>query len=84
MIAVVLKVHLILLRLIAEHIEEKYILNLLEIFKNVHLIFTAAPPGWGGVGHVNEQNENHWIKTLERHNFTLDVNNTNVIRKYLS
>ena len=66
----------------AEHIEEKYILNFIRDFQKCrHLIFTAAPPGWGGVGHVNEQDENYWIKTLERHNFSLDVNNTNVIRK---
>ena len=66
----------------AEHVEEKYILNFIRDFQKCrHLIFTAAPPRWGGVGHVNEQDENYWIKTLERHNFSLDVNNTNVIRK---
>lgn len=66
----------------AEHIEEKYISNFVKDFQKCrYLIFTAAPPGWGGVGHVNEQNEKYWIKTLENFNFSIDTNKTKTVRK---
>ena len=66
----------------AEHIEEKYIENFVKDYlKCKILIFTAAPIGWGGVGHVNEQNQDYWIKKLESYGFKLDIEATNLIRK---
>ena len=66
----------------AEHIEEKYISNFTKDFQKCrHLIFTAAPPGWGGTSHLNEQNEEYWIKTLGEYDFILDIKKTNIIRK---
>jgi SAM-dependent methyltransferase len=30
------------------------------------VVFTAAPPGQGGIGHVNEQQKAYWIARFER------------------
>ena len=30
------------------------------------VVFTAAPPGQGGIGHVNEQDKAYWIARFER------------------
>ena len=56
----------------AEHIEEQYIDNFLIDYKKCKaLIFTAAPKGWGGAGHVHELSENYWITKLENSGFNL-------------
>jgi SAM-dependent methyltransferase len=34
------------------------------------VVFTAAQPGQGGTGHINEQPRSHWIKRFERHGFS--------------
>ena len=66
----------------AEHIEEQYIDNFLMDYKKCKaLIFTAAPKGWGGEGHVNEQDENYWINRLEGSGFKLNIEYTNGIRE---
>ena len=66
----------------AEHIEEQYIDNFLIDYKKCKaLIFTAAPKGWGGEGHVNEQDESYWINKLERSGFRLNPEYTKGIRE---
>lgn len=66
----------------AEHIEEKFIKNFVKDYlKCKILIFTAAPIGWGGVGHVNEQNEIYWINKFKQYGLKLDKQATNEIRK---
>jgi hypothetical protein len=32
-----------------------------------HVFFTAAPPGQGGTGHINEQPRDFWIDLFEQH-----------------
>tara|TARA_B110000483_G_scaffold11389_1_gene13150 strand:+ start:1437 stop:2219 length:783 start_codon:yes stop_codon:yes gene_type:complete len=46
-----------------EHVDEKYMVNYLEAFKNSkYVLITAAPEGWTGHHHVNCQNNLYWIK----------------------
>jgi SAM-dependent methyltransferase len=36
------------------------------------IIFSAAHPGQGGTGHINEQPKEYWIQRFERHGYSLD------------
>ena len=66
----------------AEHIAERYIPNFMMDYKKCsRVIFTAAPPGWGGNGHVNEQKKNYWIKKFEKNGFNFNVDMTKKIRQ---
>lgn len=66
----------------AEHIGESYIENFFNDFaKCKRIIFTAAPPGWGGVGHVNEQPESYWVEKFDKFGFVYDSELTKTIRK---
>ena len=66
----------------AEHVDEDCIDNFARDYqKCACLIFTAAPEGWGGVGHVNEQSEAYWIEVLDRFGFTLNRQTTEKIRE---
>jgi SAM-dependent methyltransferase len=50
---------------VAEHVEEKYIENLLTTLKNGKIIaMTAARPGDGGHHHVNCQSFQYWIDKI--------------------
>lgn len=48
---------------VAEHVEEEYanqlVANIVSTNPDV-IIMTAAPPGQGGLGHVNEQPKSYW------------------------
>lgn len=60
---------------VAEHIEYKYSDVLVENIVSTGaktIMFTAAPPGQGGVAHVNEQPHSFWIKKLRRKGYILD------------
>lgn len=48
---------------LAEHLPEEFASGLIEIIKvvtNEILIFTAATPGQGGAGHINEKPHAYW------------------------
>jgi len=45
------------------------------------VLFTAAPPGQWGEGHVNEQPRDYWIKKFAKFSFRQDVEVENAIRK---
>jgi len=67
---------------VVEHIEEKYIENLLaSLTCGKFLLMTHALPGQGGYHHVNEQPSEYWIKKLKEKNFNVFVEETNRIRK---
>lgn len=54
---------------VAEHLEERYADNLCEkLYRSTGqtLLFSAATPGQGGAGHVNEQPHAYWIEKLTR------------------
>lgn len=65
-----------------EHVEEEFKhIYIKDFIKCNILIITAAPPGWGGNGHVNEQPEQYWIDFFENYNFLLDKEKTKEIRR---
>ena len=37
-----------------------------------HVLFSAAPPGQGGQGHINEQPKAYWIERFAQHGYRLD------------
>jgi hypothetical protein len=48
---------------VAEHIEPQYagdFISLITRCARKYIIFSAATPGQGGIGHVNEQPHEHW------------------------
>ena len=66
---------------VLEHIPEKYLSNVFKDFKNCkYVVFTAAPPGWGGEGHVNEKDEIYWLKKFSDEGFDFDKKITKKLR----
>lgn len=59
---------------VAEHIPSKFSRQLVENCTNNSdkVLFTAAPIGQGGVGHINEQPYSFWIDLFARQGFDLD------------
>lgn len=57
---------------VAEHISEKNSDNFIRLFCEAAdtLIFSAAIPGQGGLGHVNEQPQSYWRKKIEARGFS--------------
>lgn len=54
---------------VAEHLEMKYARNLCKTLVGTTgnlLLFSAAPPGQEGTGHVNLQPPDFWIRMIER------------------
>ena len=70
---------------VAEHIDEKYADLVVEnITRHTGLlIFSAATPGQGGYGHINEQPFEYWEDKLSKVNFYCDSESTKHFRKYL-
>ena len=67
---------------VVEHIEEKYLDNLLaSLTCGKFILMTNALPGQGGYHHVNEQPTEYWIKLLNKRNCELLVEDTNRIRQ---
>lgn len=44
------------------------------------VLFSAAVPGQGGNGHINEQPYTYWIEKFSKHSFIIDQNKTDEIR----
>ncbi|MDP6339529.1 MAG: class I SAM-dependent methyltransferase [Candidatus Marinimicrobia bacterium] len=70
---------------VAEHIHTKYsnqlVINCTKYSNKV--LFTAAPTGQGGVGHINEQPYDFWINLFKKQNFNYDQSLSVNIRKKL-
>jgi len=65
-----------------EHVEEQYMDNYMQIFSQCdHVICTAAPPGWGGHHHVNEQPQTYWIEKFRDYGLYYDPIITAAMRK---
>lgn len=54
-----------------EHIQPKFVDNLLKIFSNHSdkIVMSAAGPEQGGDGHLNEQPKIYWIKQFEKYGY---------------
>jgi len=70
---------------VIEHIPKEYedivLKNITSYSKN--LVFSAAHPGQGGVGHVNEKPFSYWRKKLNKIGWHLDEMNTRSFRVML-
>ena len=57
---------------VAEHLlpekSDVFVDNLVRASKK-YILLTAAPPGQGGTGHINEQPREYWIEKLEERGF---------------
>ena len=64
-----------------EHIEEKFLPNLLGVFKKARqIISTAATPGQLGYHHVNCRDAQYWCQWFAYHGFEMDLELTAKIR----
>jgi len=63
---------------VAEHIEASYARHLVRLLcqHQAPIIFTAAPPGQGGLGHVNEQPKSYWLDLFAQHGVIVDYDAT--------
>jgi hypothetical protein len=67
---------------VVEHIEEKYLDNLLgSLSCGKIIVMTNALPGQGGHHHVNEQPTEYWIEAMRRYRCRVLVEDTNRVRK---
>lgn len=67
---------------VVEHIEEKYLDNLLDTLCNGKiLLMTHAVPGQDGWHHVNCQESAYWIDHLKRRNFNVDIEESKIIQR---
>lgn len=74
-------VDLVLCVEMVEHLEEKYLDNLLDTLCNGKIIvMTNALPGQGGYHHVNEQPTQYWVDHLSKRNCSVSKDDTEKIR----
>ncbi len=67
---------------VVEHIEEKYLDNLLSSLTcGRFIVMTNALPGQGGHHHVNEQPTEYWIENLRKYHCEVLVEDSNRIRR---
>ncbi len=60
---------------VAEHLPQSVSANLVQLlcaFSPV-VVFTAAPPGQGGLGHINEQPYEYWVDLFIDQGFQRDI-----------
>ena len=67
---------------VAEHLHEDFSDSLVEtlVSSGAVVVLSAAQPGQGGVGHLNEQLPSYWRTKLEKRGFVLDAASTAVIQ----
>jgi SAM-dependent methyltransferase len=67
---------------VVEHIEEKFLDNLLaSLACGKFILMTNALPGQGGYHHVNEQTTEYWIEHLKRYNCEVLIEDSNRVRR---
>jgi hypothetical protein len=70
---------------VAEHIltekSDIFVKNLTES-SNKYIVLTAAPPGQGGTGHINEQPKDFWIDKIESVGFSMDSKTASLLMGY--
>lgn len=79
------KVDLVHCHEVVEHIEEKYLDNLLDsLCCGKFILMTNALPGQGGYHHVNEQPTEYWIDHLQNRGCEVLIADSNKIRNLAS
>ena len=74
-------VDLVLCVEMVEHLEEKYLPNLLDsLCCGQIIVMTNALPGQGGYHHVNEQPTEYWIQKLQERGCSLALDDSKQIR----
>ncbi|MCA9798638.1 MAG: class I SAM-dependent methyltransferase [Cyanobacteria bacterium HKST-UBA04] len=70
---------------IAEHIPNRCSRQLVKTLTKASdtVFFTAAPPGQGGVGHINEQPQAFWERLFQDEGFSLDESLSHYFRTTL-
>lgn len=64
-----------------EHVYEEYQDNYMQVFKRCkYACVTAAPPGFTGHHHVNEQPQEYWIDVFDKYGFKFSEEHTKKIR----
>jgi SAM-dependent methyltransferase len=60
---------------VAEHLPEAAADGLVESLVGLsdRILFSAAVPGQGGTGHLNEQPHSYWLERFDRHGFAADT-----------
>lgn len=69
---------------VAEHLPEHAADHLCEYLSDTTyetLLFSAATPGQGGSGHLNEQPWAYWVKKLHANGLTINTEKTDHLRK---
>jgi len=80
--SVVCNVDLVHCQELVEHVEEKFLENVLQSLTcGKYILMTNALPGQGGFHHVNEQPSEYWINHLFRYNCHLLEEDSNRIKK---
>ena len=70
---------------VLEHIDEVHADEIIDKISTMFLdtlIFTAAVPGQGGVGHINCQPKEYWIEKLERNGLRRNTLMEEILRWY--
>lgn len=67
---------------VAEHLHENFSDALVEtlVSSGRTVVLSAAQPGQGGVGHLNEQPVSYWRIKIEAHGFALDTETTSIVQ----
>ena len=68
---------------VAEHLEAPYAEQLVDHLCRAgrRIVFTSAPPGQGGLDHVNEQPPGYWLDKFEARGWVTEVHETLAIRE---
>lgn len=68
---------------VAEHLHKSAADALVETLTTAGhcIVLSAAQPGQGGVGHLNEQPPSYWRAKIERRGFTLDMRMTAALHR---
>jgi SAM-dependent methyltransferase len=67
---------------VAEHVPASLAGNFVDFMTRLAplMIFTAAQPGQGGIGHINEQPLTYWVEKFERAGFGQAIAETEALR----
>lgn len=64
-----------------EHVDERYLINVMRDFKRCRrIVVTAARPGAGGHHHVNCRGEDYWIGAFASIGFAFNYDETQIIK----
>lgn len=67
---------------VAEHLKSKYAVNFIKSLTNLSdiIVFSAAYPGQGGIGHYNERSQKYWIELFNKEGFAYKKEKVNSIK----